>query len=191
MKKLLSGLIVLALIVMSGFVILPKQNAVALTNAETIIIKFQIGSPYMYVNGEKKEIDPGRGTVPVIVKKWGRTVLPARAIVENLGGIIGWDGEERKVTIDFKTTEILLWIDKPKAKVNGVEKWIDPDNHDVRPIIINGRTMLPIRFVGENMGCLVGWDGKTRTVSLTYTVPPKVKIGLVTDVGGRGGARSS
>ena len=186
MKKLLSGLIVLALIVMSGFVILPKQNAVALTNAETIIIKFQIGSPYMYVNGEKKEIDPGRGTVPVIVKKWGRTVLPARAIVENLGGIIGWDGEERKVTIDFKTTEILLWIDKPKAKVNGVEKWIDPDNHDVRPIIINGRTMLPIRFVGENMGCLVGWDGKTRTVSLTYTVPPKVKIGLVTDVGGRG-----
>jgi hypothetical protein len=50
----------------------------------------------MTVNGVKKEIDPGRGTVPVIVK--GRTLVPIRAIIEELGGTIGWDGNERKVT---------------------------------------------------------------------------------------------
>ncbi len=57
----------------------------------------------MTVNGVKKEIDPGRGTVPVIVK--GRTLVPIRAIIEEMGGTIEWDGNERKVTISLKETK--------------------------------------------------------------------------------------
>jgi len=75
--------------------------------------------------------------------------------------------ETRKVTINFKGTTIELWIDNPKAKVNGTEVYIDPNNHNVKPIIINDRTMLPLRFVAESLGCDVGWDNDTRTITIT------------------------
>jgi len=123
----------------------------------------------MIVNGVKKEIDPGRGTKPVIIPKWGRTVVPIRAIVEALGGTISWDGVARKVTIKLKGKIIELWIDNPKAKVNGIGKWIDPNNHNVKPIIVNNRTMLPLRFVAESLGCTVDWNGTTRTITITYS----------------------
>jgi len=140
-----------------------KPNAV-----KKVVIKLQPDNEMMVVNGAQQEIDPGRNTKPVIVKEWGRTVVPIRAIVEALGGTIGWDGIERKVTINFNGTTIELWIDNPHAKVNGTAKWIDENNHSVKPIIVNSRTMLPLRFVAENLGCKVDWDGTTRTITITY-----------------------
>ncbi len=133
------------------------------------VITLQPDNPMMTVNGVQKEIDPGRGTKPVIIPKWGRTVVPIRAIVEALGGTIEWDGTERKVTIHFNGTTIELWIDKPQAKVNGITKWIDSNNHDVKPIIVSSRTMLPLRFVAENLGCTAGWDAATKTITITYS----------------------
>ena len=135
---------------------------------QTITIILQPDNPYMTVSGVQQEIDLGRGTKPLIMPKWSRTVVPIRAIVEALGGTIGWDGVARKVTINFNGTTIYLWIDKPQAEVNEEMKWIDPNNHDVKPIIINSRTMLPLRFVAESLGCTVDWDPTTRTITITY-----------------------
>jgi photosystem II stability/assembly factor-like uncharacterized protein len=140
-------------------------------NCDKIIITLKPDNPYMTVNGLRQEIDPGRGTKPVIIPKWSRTVVPIRAIVEALGGTIGWDGKERKVTIQFNGTDIDLWIGKAQAHVNGAEKWIDANNHDVMPVIINARTMLPLRFVAESLGCKVDWNGTTRTITITYEEP--------------------
>jgi hypothetical protein len=141
------------------------------TAAQKVVMQLQPDNEMMVVNGEQKEIDPGRETKPVIIKEWGRTVVPIRAIVEALGGTIEWDGVERKVTIQFNGTTIELWIDNPHAKVNGVAKWIDENNHDVKPIIVNSRTMLPLRFVAESLGCKVDWDPTTRTITITYPAP--------------------
>jgi len=138
---------------------------------QIITIQLQISNPLMTVNGVSKEIDPGRGTTPVIIKEWGRTVVPIRAIVEALGGTIDWDGSTRKVTINFKNTTIELWIDNPKAKADGKETWIDSDNHNVKPVIQNGRTMLPLRFVAESLGAKVDWDTETKTITITYPEP--------------------
>lgn len=123
----------------------------------------------MSVNRIYKEINPGRGTVPVIIKEWGRTLLLIRAIVEELNGEILWDGVTRKVTILFKENTIELWIDNPQGSVNGVTKWIDENNHNVKPIIINGSTMLLIRFVAENLVCEVLWDGNTQKITIIYS----------------------
>lgn len=133
---------------------------------QTNVITLQIGNEIMTVNGVSQEIDPGKGTKPVI--KNGRTLVPIRAIIEALGGTIDWNGTERKVTITLKDTTIELWIGKPQAKVNGVLKWIDETNHKVMPEIINGRTMLPLRFVTENLGADVDWDNATKTITITY-----------------------
>jgi len=134
-----------------------------------ITIILQIGNPYMAVNGISQEIDPGRGAKPVI--KNGRTLIPIRAIVEVLGGTVEWDGTTKKVAVTLKDTTIELWIGKPQATVNGQTKWIDDANHKVMPEIINGRTMLPLRFVAENLGADVVWDGTTKTITITYTLP--------------------
>jgi len=138
---------------------------------QIITIQLQISNPLMTVNSVSQEIDPGRGTTPIIIKEWERTVVPIRAIVEALGGTIDWDGSTRKVTINFKNTTIELWIDNPKAKVDGKETWIDSDNHNVKPVIQNGRTMLPLRFVAESLGAKVDWDTDTKTITITYPKP--------------------
>lgn len=46
---------------------------------------------------------------------------------------------------------------------------MDPDNPDVVPITIPpGRTMLPVRFVAEALGCWVGWEPRTQEVMVAY-----------------------
>ncbi len=132
--------------------------------SQTIII-LQIGNKNFTVNGTSKELDS-----PPIIKN-NRTLLPIRAVVESLGGTVGWDGGERKVTISLGNTSIELWIGKSKARVNGVEKQIDPDNPNVVPEIINSRTMLPVRFVVESLGAKVEWEDSTKTITITYPAP--------------------
>jgi len=126
------------------------------------ILKLQIGNKTMYVNDNSQEID----VPPIIIE--GRTLLPIRWVAEPLGAEVGWDGVERKVTITLKNTTIELWIDKNIARVNGIDTLIDPTNPKVVPIIKDGRTMLPVRFVAENLGCKVDWDQDTKTVTITY-----------------------
>jgi len=127
-----------------------------------IVIILQIGSKYFTVNGETRTLDS-----PPIIKN-NRTLLPIRAVVEALGGTVSWDAAERKVTITLSSTTIELWIGKSTAKVNGVNTPIDPTNPKVVPEIINSRTMLPLRFVTENLGCTVEWDGTTKTITIRY-----------------------
>lgn len=135
----------------------------------TVTIMMKIGSPIMSVNGIEQEIDLGRGTTPIIIPGWNRTIVPIRAIVESIGGVIDWDGTTRLVTITLKGKTVKLWVDNPIAEVNGTKVQIDPDNQYVKPVIINSRTFVPVRFVAENLGCTVQWDDKTRTVTITYS----------------------
>ena len=120
-----------------------------------------INNPYMTVNDVSKEIDPGRGTVPLILK--GRTLLPIRSIVEAIGGVIKWNESERKVTILVGDTKIEMWIDSNNTRVNGSNS-----TTDVPPAIINGRTMLPLRFVAENLGAKVDWDSVNYKITLLF-----------------------
>jgi len=94
--------------------------------------------------------------------------VPIRAVVESLDGNVGWEPVERKVTVILDSTTIELWIGKNTAKVNGINKQIDPDNSKVVPEIINGRTMLPLRFITESLGCSVEWDGSTKKITINY-----------------------
>lgn len=140
-----------------------KEEIYKINYVKKIVLKLQIGNKVMLVNDKPQEIDIS----PTIVE--GRTLLPIRWVSETLGATVGWDGKERKVTVSLNYTTIELWIGKNIAKVNGVNTPIDPNNPKVVPIIIQGRTMLPVRFVAENLGCKVEWDGVTRTVTIIYS----------------------
>jgi len=127
-----------------------------------IVLELKIGSKIMVVNGVETQID----VPPQIVE--GRTLLPIRWVAEPLGAEVGWDGNEKKVMVTLKNTTIELWVGKNIARVNGNYKFIDSDNPKVVPLIIQGRTMLPVRFVAENLGCKVDWDSNTKIVTIIY-----------------------
>jgi len=66
------------------------------------------------------------------------------------------------------STTMQLWIGNSTAKVNGKDIPTDKDDAKVVPEIINSRTMIPLRFVAENLGCDVLWDAATKTVTIKY-----------------------
>ncbi|SHH26333.1 N-acetylmuramoyl-L-alanine amidase family protein [Tepidibacter thalassicus] len=102
------------------------------------------------------------GDVPPIILN-DRTLVPVRLISENLGAEVTWDQEEYKVHINKEDKEIILKIDSYKADVNGKE-YILPDNVPAK--LVSDRTMVPVRFVSEQLGVNVDWDDINRVVLL-------------------------
>lgn len=124
-------------------------------------ITLQIGNSKMTVNGASKSIDE-QGTVPVI--RNDRTLLPVRAVFEAMGGTVGWDSSSRVVTLTKDGKTLYLGIDNTLSwDSNGKYYTLDS-----APIILNNRTMLPIRFVVEYFGGSVSWNATTKTVTITY-----------------------
>lgn len=136
--------------------------------AETTVITLTIGNPNITVNGTAHAIDAS-GTIPVIVA--GRTLLPIRAVVEAIGGTIEWNATTKTVTIAAGAVTMGLTIGNHMATVGGVTLPIDPQNATVVPFIVGGRTMLPLRFVGEQLGGTIEWNAATRTATLTFVAP--------------------
>ena len=91
-----------------------------------------------------------------------RTMLPARFVAEALGGVVAWNADEQKVTIVKGETILEIFIGEPFAVVNGT-----PVQLDCPAFIENSRTYLPIRFIAENLGATVVWDGIAQTVTIT------------------------
>jgi hypothetical protein len=114
-----------------------------------------IGSSVMSVDGRRATRDS-----PPIIRE-GRTLLPIRAVIEALGGTVGWDAVQRKATVTLGMHTVEVWIGSREARVDGVNVALD-----VAAMIINSRTLLPLRFVAENLGCTVTWDPVGRTVTI-------------------------
>lgn len=157
MKKIISILLTAGVMISSFTATGCAENMV--TDGEKVIV-LTVGDPMMRVNGESKEIDPGEGTAPVISNE--RTMLPVRAIVEELGGKAEWNGELRRVTLNHGDNEMILEIGSTEAYFNGEKQTID-----TAPEIINDRTMLPIRFIAESFGFKVEWEQDSQTVTVS------------------------
>ncbi|GHU53576.1 hypothetical protein AGMMS49975_11990 [Clostridia bacterium] len=120
-----------------------------------------IDSPQMLVDDDVKEIDPGRGTSPII--KDGRTLTPIRAIIENMDGSAEWSAADSKITLNASGNTLEMWVGNKRLTLNGAELEMD-----IAPAIINERTMLPLRFVSDNVGCQIAWIGSSRQIVIVY-----------------------
>ncbi len=94
---------------------------------------------------------------PIIVD--GRTLVPLRAIFEELGATVHWDGNTQTVTSTKGQTTISMSIGKTEMYKNGKSITLD-----VVPQLVGDRTLVPVRAVAEAFDCKVDWDGETRTV---------------------------
>lgn len=110
----------------------------------------------------------------------GKTYLPAKYILEPLGGNVAWFQRDKKVTCrlllpgskdssTLKENIVEMWVGKPNASVNGDEiLMMDPKDPNLTCKIIKGRTMVPFRFLCEALGCNVSWDAETKTITVVY-----------------------
>ncbi|PKM55290.1 MAG: hypothetical protein CVV00_04595 [Firmicutes bacterium HGW-Firmicutes-5] len=98
-------------------------------------------------------------TPPVI--KEGRTLIPVRAITEAMGATVTWNSEEKLVTIVKDDKTIVFDLLNNITYVNDVEATID-----VPAGVMNNRTMVPLRFIAENLGLTVVWDEDTQTIEV-------------------------
>lgn len=111
-------------------------------------IKLQIGSRIVNVDNEAVIYD----AAPVI--RNDRTLGPIRIITEALGGKVDWNGATKEVTLSINDKEIKMTIGKTLEK------------YGVAPVIIDGRTFVPVRFVADELGANVVWDDATKIVTI-------------------------
>ncbi|MDD4335243.1 MAG: stalk domain-containing protein [Desulfotomaculaceae bacterium] len=113
-------------------------------------------SPTVILNGAQIlfDIDP----YIVQVENGGRLLVPLRTLAEALGCEVGWVAPDQ-INIMRGDKTINMFINRPVYLVNGGEKQLDAP-----PFIKDDRTMTPLRFVAEELGCTVQYDGGTNTV---------------------------
>lgn len=90
-----------------------------------------------------------------------RLMVPLRAIVEALGAEVGWEPKTSTVTITGNGKNALFKIGSTAVTVNKEQKRMDTS-----PVIKNGRTMVPVRYVSEYLDYTVNWDQDTKTVTV-------------------------
>ncbi len=122
-------------------------------------LEFQMGSNTMYERNEKIESFEIE-TAPYT--KNGRTMVPVRIISERFGALVGWNGEKQEVSIKKDDKEVILNLGSDTAYVNG-----EAIKLDAAPEEIGGRTMVPIRFISENLGMKVKYIAPTEHVFIT------------------------
>ena len=125
---------------------------------------------------------------PTIVE--GRTMVPIRAVADLLSCNTYWDDETREAVVsrDAGNKRTILYIspDNGTAKTevfNRADVFADFElvyssvsTPDVPAQIISNRVFVPLRFISENLNCTVGWEDKTRTVSITVNPVPAFKF---------------
>lgn len=119
---------------------------------------------------------------PIVIE--GRTFIPLRFLAEALGAEVNWDQEHQVIIIENKGIQ---WTESEDAFARYYLKIGDPQmvyaKHSKKhnfvsdiqifelpqaPFIVNGRTMLPFRYLGELLGALVFYDDTTHTAMAVY-----------------------
>ncbi len=139
-----------------------KKIETSVTVFRKTTLELQIGNPTPKVNGvfsEPLEVAP--------FIKDGRTMVPLRFIAEAFGAQVEWIPETKgiNITLSLKSvvTTIGLQVGNPTAIVNGQVVTLD-----VAPVIVNGRTFVPLRFVAEAFGAKVDWNSLYQLVTIEF-----------------------
>lgn len=152
-----------------------KKVLVGMLSIVMVMTMFVGITPRVYAEENIKVIVNGTtitfDQAPIIQNN--RTLVPMRAIFESLGYTITWDGKLNNVTarkdsaglsLDLTVGDDYTTIFKDDCNVAVLCML------DVSAQIINNRTLVPLRAIGEVSGCDVVWDGTTQTVTIT-TIP--------------------
>lgn len=159
--KIVLSMVLVSIMLISSIAMADAEDK----KSENVVIIFALGDSEYSVNGELLTMDVS----PTVFES--RTLLPIRYAAEPLGADIAWHQEDKRVTVSLGETVMDLWIGEGNALVNGKTVPIDSDNPNIKPLVISERTMLPLRFVAESLGCEVQWDPDSMRVAIIKIEP--------------------
>ncbi len=107
----------------------------------------------VYVDGRLVTFD----VPPTVIQ--GRVLVPLRGIFEQMGATVDYDARTQHIVAIRGTQAVELTIGSRQARVNDSPKLLD-----VPAFTINGRTMVPLRFISESLGASVQWVEASRTI---------------------------
>lgn len=98
---------------------------------------------------------------PPYIDNNNRLMVPLRAIAEAMNATVNWNPQTRVINISRGKDYIIFTIDSRDAMVNGETKVMD-----TAAVIIDSRTMVPVRYVGEFFNSNVNWDPIQKRVTI-------------------------
>ena len=153
-RRLLAAVLALLVAFTSVLAAVPGAKAESITTIEVYM-----GKNTGTVNGKSTTLEQGA----MITN--GRTLVPLRFITEAMGATLVWDAVTRTANITLAGNKIALTIDKTVAKVNGYDVTLDAP-----AAIVNGKTLVPLRFVAESMGATTAWNAILKKVTVQFSM---------------------
>lgn len=95
------------------------------------------------------------------VNQEGRVLVPMRGIFEALGAEVSWNEKTKTATGILGGRQVSLSAGDTTAYADGALIQLD-----VPAVIVNGRTLVPVRFIAESLNAKVDWHGETKTVRI-------------------------
>jgi hypothetical protein len=134
-------------------------------------------APQVYLDGEHLAFE----VEPQIIE--GSTLVPLRKIFEELGAKVAWNQELQTVTASKSNTLITYTIGNDYYIIGDKkQKEIGKNvNISVAGRLIDGITLVPLRFVAEALGATVGWDETSRTITISSAIKTKVLVSKILD----------
>ncbi|WP_375547025.1 N-acetylmuramoyl-L-alanine amidase [Paenibacillus sp.] len=133
------------------------QDRVAAASAASV------GNIPIILDGNELQVPSGAQVTNV----HGSVMVPFRVIGENLGFDVKWVQKSQKVLINNDSKAIELVVNQKNAIVNGAKVSLDNP-----PLLQKNSVIVPVRFVSEQMGLQVSWDGANKAVYLTSASEP-------------------
>lgn len=153
MKKLTNKLI--SAVMALSFTVNPAVYTVMAEDNSNVEIKFNLGDSNLYINSKAVNV-----TAPYSAGQ-GTTMVPLRVITEAFGAKVDWNANEKRVTIKYEDSEIIMYINSKDAIVNGSIYSLTE-----APVINNATTMVPLRFISEKFGAKVSYDETTKGITV-------------------------
>lgn len=148
-----------------------SADDLVLTSVSVRVLKHEqpLAAPRIVIDGREVAFDDN-DVLPYIHPTTGRTLVPFRKVFNALGIAdtdIIWHNDTRSIEAKKGNTVIKLTIDSDVATVNYL-----PTKLEQPAIIMAGRTLVPLRWVADQFGMDIGWDGVNRIVTLTARPQP-------------------
>ncbi|MBR6523367.1 MAG: copper amine oxidase N-terminal domain-containing protein [Clostridia bacterium] len=139
----------------------PAEPQYTSSDRKKDVVMLQIGKALSISHGKKVKIDPDNDkVVPYITND--RTLVPIRFVAENLGAEVLWEEGWKYCIIKKGDKEIKLNFNSAEFEINGEKTVFDA------PVELKfDRTMVPLRFVSEQLGCDVYWNDLNKAVVLS------------------------
>ena len=100
----------------------------------------------------------------------GRTMVPVRDIFEACGANVTWDPATKKITGSKGGKNVVMQVGSNKLYMNSSVATMD-----CTPVIIEGRTLAPARYVALGVGGTTQWDALNKVVVITGVTTPTVE----------------